>query len=487
MKSSQWIGAFVVLILIVFVVTFAMNYINPSKPPSTAPAGGPGAESGKMLTIPVQTLPESPSLERTWIYHENGKGGWVDFPFENPYDEEVKVGLYSKNCICTNVQIVLAPPAWKERHAQLTAAKNKAEAPFFSLIGPAGYWEAQHRLPLPEEDQELHALEGAAEVIAKLEPDRGPEAANVPGKSRGWVRLAWNDNNSNREPLKRYSGDLWFGDPNARPPTTVQAEVHFVSPVRTETTAKVLPELNEADLEAKPFETSIRVWSATRPSVALKTQVVRPLRFDAKRFDPFEVGQPVPLSPAETVELQREVRDTGTVRCAYRIPITLHGYSPDKKVRVDLGPFRRRFQVVWTDGADGVQPMELVVAATVQGNVLVGDAQDSGRLGMGTFDSAAGSAPVSLRIAAQTAGVDLEVDKDRTPEFLRGGIRLESLHKGDELPRWKLTLRVPPNAAHGNFPRDNAEMYYDGAVYLKVKGDVIQNIRVPVSGIANDR
>jgi hypothetical protein len=489
MKSSQWISALVVLVVMVFAITFAMNYINPSKPPPTAPPGPPPDGNGKTLTFFDKTLGEDPTQPRTWIYHEDGTGGSADFLFENENAEEVIVGLIGKNCVCTSVQVVLASAEWRQHRAKLTEAKERAEMPFLHLVGPAGYWDVQTRAPKVEEDRELQEMERAGQEIAKLEPLDVSQQAKVPPKSMGWIRLSWDDNK--KQALKRFKGDVWMGSPNSGMTATLEAEVHFVGPVQAEKAMLTLSDLNEADLEkadrdGKPLETSVRVWSATRPSLRLKTEVVRPLRFAASRFDPLEIGQPVPLSTAETAALQREAFDAGTVRCAYRIPIKLHGISPDQKVRVDLGPFRRRF-VVKSDADDGVQPIELTVVGTVQGRVRVGNEQDGGRLSMGVFNSDEGSSPSSLALAAQGPGVDLEVDKERTPEFLREGVRLESVKKGDELPRWKLSVRVPPNAARGQFPRPDSEMYLDGAVYLKVKGEAVQNIRVPVDGTANVR
>src|SRR5260370_16009819 len=115
----------------------------------------------------------------------------------------------------------------------------------------------------------------------------------------------------------------------------------------------------------------------------------------------------------------------------------------------------------------------MTVTGSVQGRVQIGTSQDSGRILLGVFDSSAGSARQAITLTANSAGVDLEVDKERTPEYLREGAELDKLAPLAGLPRWKLHVQVKPGAAHGAFPRADDSMYPDSAVFLKVKSEAV--------------
>ena len=52
-------------------------------------------------------------------------------------------------------------------------------------------------------------------------------------------------------------------------------------------------------------------------------------------------------------------------------------------------------------------------------------------------------------LTADNPGLQLEVDRERTAEFLHDGVRLEAMPPLAGLPRWKLYVQVAPNAALG--------------------------------------
>ncbi len=483
MKSSQWIAALGVLLVMVFVTVFAMNFIGGTGK-SVGPVPGPVGlgDDERKLTFYDKVLPLDPDDPKTAIYREN-VGGFQDFYFENPNAEDVKVGLISTGCTCTSIQIVLGTPEWKTRRAGLLAKEIVAPLQGCNALG----WEpfqAHAQLLKPSADVKgLEDLERATPEMATLVPGEGQKEAVVPGKCVGWMRMVWT---KDRPTMQRFRGDLWVGSPHSAMTVILEATIHSVPALRAERTDLQVGDLNETDLEKKPFEGSFRVWSATRPAVKVETVVVRPPRIGADRFDPIEVGQPVPLTLEECVALKEATPEAGTILCAYRIPVRLRGLSKDKKVAVDLGVFRRALRVV-SDGDGSVEPIQLTVAGSVKGSVLIGNRQDVGRLSLGVFDSNVGSPTQNMILTGQRADVGLEVDPERTPEFLRDGVVLEKISDDVGLPRWRLRVRVKPGAARGIFPRGADAMYHDSAVYLKVKGEVVQNVRIPVEGTANER
>jgi hypothetical protein len=506
MKTSQWVGALVVLVVMVFIITFAMNFLRPgTREVIDTRTTKETFYDGPLPTFYYKSLPAnpanpaqgvdpaSPAMAAYAIYREERKTDHLDFLMENPNDADIKIGLISKNCRCAKVDVVPVSEEWKRRRAGLAAGEIMAAYPAAEL-GLENFFGITSSVLWIKPDEELKKLEDALPPSVTLDPRDLPQAGQqetvVPRNSLSFVRLGWDDTKTG---VEHFSAELWIGNPKSSKTAMLEVTaVHFVSPVRVEFPDLKAGDLNESDLEKKPFEGAFRVWSSTRPALKLKTEVIRPMRFDEKRFDPFEVGQPVPMTGEELANLHRLPDAAGTVLCAYRIPVKINGRSPDKTTAVDLGSFRRRL-LIWNEDDDKgqpdkpKQPIEVTVSGSVQGRVQIGTTLDNGRILLGVFDSATGSSKQAITLTANSAGVDLEVDRERTPEYLRDGAELEKLAPLAGLPRWKLTVRVKPNLAHGTFPRADDSMYRDSAVFLKVKGDVVQNVRVPVDGTANDQ
>jgi hypothetical protein len=489
MKSSQWIGALLVLVVMVFVITFAMNFITPATKPAVVPTGPPPVTE-QVLQFAYTTLPpltEDPKdADKVAIYREEKKEGFLDFLFENTGDKDVKIGLIGKNCKCASVQLVVAKPEWRNDQAALLVSDGIAPLAALNTAVPGPLSLAAQVFMPGKMAHLLHDLEHSLPALATLDPSQD-QVAVVPARAVGWIRLQWDNSKTG---LQRFLADIWVDSPTSGQNYKLQAEVRFVAPVKVAFTDLRTPELNEAALEKKPFRGMFKVWSPTRPGLKLTTKILPLPRFDALGFDPLEVGEPIPLTLEETTELKKAMIETSTVVAAYRIPIMLKGRSPDGKVAVDLGSFRRRFFLT-SDADDGREPMEMTVTGSVRGSILIGSAEDGGRVSLGLFDSHSGSPEQLIVITGESADVALEIDNNRTAEFLRDGVKLEQIAPVAGLPRWKLKVQVRPDAAQGNFPRGEDKMYQDSAVYLTVKvkgkGDVVQSARVPVDGTANTR
>src|SRR5690349_6707949 len=99
MKQTQWTLAVIVLAVMVFVVTFAMNYLGGTN--RERPNDLPPPPTGSSLTFVEKRFPptEGFALER-----EIHTRSHIDFWFINPGEKPVKVGLEMQTCTCTAVE-----------------------------------------------------------------------------------------------------------------------------------------------------------------------------------------------------------------------------------------------------------------------------------------------------------------------------------------------------------------------------------------------
>src|SRR5215207_4221895 len=98
MKPMQTVVLLLILVVMVFAVTFASMYVRQVAPPKvTEPDdGGPVPEGGR-LTFGRTKFPEA-ATSRERIMTEVGGRGQYDFWFVNDYDKEVFVGLNRLGC-----------------------------------------------------------------------------------------------------------------------------------------------------------------------------------------------------------------------------------------------------------------------------------------------------------------------------------------------------------------------------------------------------
>src|SRR5262249_41994934 len=155
--------------------------------------------------------------------------------------------------------------------------------------------------------------------------------------------------------------------------------------------------------------------------------------------------------------------------CAYRIPVQLLERSPDGSRPFAFGGFRIRVQVTFDD--KDVEPIVFIIGGSLRGDIRVGNSSEQGRLNFGRLRAEEGSAGQEVAICSDVPELELEIDKERTPPFLRDAAKIGPAGKtvtGE--PKWKVTARIGANKVQGEFPRDQEE-YWDSAVYVKVKGN----------------
>jgi hypothetical protein len=478
--GAQLAGAILALAAMVFLVTFAMNYLGSGgerRPTVVRSTAG----LGRKLTFRTLTAPErwilpgqgknrNGSVLRlydTVLECEGKKGGHQDFWFINDNEAPLNVGLADKNCSCSSVKLFLPPVAWQPL-AHLLAAE---------AVGlPA---EGTGLLPLVcARAAGSSVLESAAEGHDLL---KGQESVTVPAGVVGWVRLGWKGDKTGGQQL---SAQLWTERKEGGETVSLEARVLFHHALELDKDRNV----GLVRDEELPHRETIKIWSATHPVLHLRAQAVTTRKPDA---DPFVVSEPEPLSMEELQELEREnnssgegamPRAPGRVLCAYRVHVTLLPLSKDGKTPFELGPFHRWLEISAPE--EGISPIQVTIHGRVRGAVSVVNDEEGGGVHLGDFRQSLGKR-THIELQTDGADLDLKVDGERTPKYLTASLG-DPQDVGSGRRLWTLHIEVKPNQARGKFPRLEDPVYRDSAVYLKSlqPGKPPRAIRIPVGGTA---
>jgi len=500
MKPIQWVVALVVLVAMVFVITFAMNFLGDSKQPPSPFPDDPGASANvlKFLTTsyPAQekNMPIVKYVDMEIKNDGNRNPGYRDYLFVNPTDEEVKLGRTGKVCTCSGVELYLAPEEWKTEAALLLASEAGGGAfqaaegiggsphPLFGLGSLALY---DRKLRDVADDEKLKPTAGL-----NVGADHLPETATIAPRAVGWLRMKWK---ADRAEDKLVNAELTASSPKGSGLIKLEARVRFVEPVQYVTKDVVVDDLTLDRVERQPGDKpqtlktiNLVVWSTTRESLGPKAEVVAKV---TPEQNPVQVGEPEAV-PQEVLDRSPPFKGgqapPGQVQCAYQIPVRLLDRSPDGSRPMPFGSFRARVRVTFDD--EGIEPVVFVIGGRLRGDLRVGGG-DEARLSFGTFRARDGSSEQTVTLYSDVPGLQLEVDTERTPPFLRDAVTEISEPKktltGETA--WTVRAQVGKKKAEGAFPRPDSEEYWDSAIYIKVKGDNSRSLRIPVDGSANDR
>jgi hypothetical protein len=460
MKPAQW-TAVLVLALMVGGISFVTVYLGGS------PDGGgeQPVETPATLTFPVKKVPQEGEKVLTTEVHQSGH---YDFWFVNDNGQDVIIGLNAKGCTCSVVETTVAPADWSARFAG-EAALQTLQVPLRGLDGLtllAALRQPDHLNPeLPEGETKMLTYENAQ---------------TVPAGAIGRVRLSWRQEQA--KPLATYA-DLWMGQRGGSASVRLDVGVKIADPLEVEDKELTLPAVRGRDLEKmeKGKRGWIVCWSLTRPSFYIKAETVHE-RLKAES-DPVEVGEPIPLSQENLDRLQhREQLQMMTVLSGYKIPVTVRAKAKDG-TPIEWGFFRRLIRLSSSD--EGIEPVMVKVTGEVLGDVVVGAGKEAGKIDLGPFPRTRG-AHGDVVLQTDEKDLDLELDAARVPEYLKARLsKPEETTAGHRL--WKLSVEVAPNAARGEFPRNDNPVYRDSAIYVKTKEkSQPRSIRVPVLGVAND-
>jgi hypothetical protein len=464
MKTSQWIGALAALVAVIFLSTFAINYIGPTK------SDGPTTTSGEDVATLEFLHTAYPNLSGGVMVGsldcEHNKPGHQDYFFRNPNEEPVKFGAVSKSCKCQGVDVYLLPEGYTPRPG--ITPPNPAVA---GAVGGLGRAAAATLTRRGESEEELEAK---AVSHTALNPDDPRTEITVPPHRIGWVRMKWTGEKAGAQLL---TIKLWIHHPGSGLDVNLERRANFLEPILVAETEQRVGNLRPGDL---PKEFSFLVTSATRKSFKItRAQAVRAASLPAES-DAFVVGEPVPLSPEECIKATREIKQW-LVQSGYRIPVTLRKVAPDGKTPFEVGRFRRRVEVT-TDAFD--KPVSMTYLGTVQGDFQVTGVDESGGVNFGPFRRGS-QQPRRVTVRGGGPGMKLELDKRRIPEYLEAKLTEQPPGPGSLSRSWELEIKILPSA-YGSFPRDDDPVYQDSAIYLRPVGQSQQSYRVEVRGDATD-
>jgi hypothetical protein len=465
MRTSQWILAVVILAGMVFAITFGMNYIGGGRDrtPSVQP------REGLRLTFPT---PRYPPVGLPRICEFNVPGS-CDFWFYNPNDKEVKVGLELKSCKCSDVYLHLVPPEVLATYRPAVAGLGAGLSADGSLLAMAPTMVA---LAAAESDWATDQLVRRGQGTELK--DKSDTYAVVPPHALGAIHLTWKTERAEARSLEL---KLWTDSKANSIPTLLDAQTVIFPALQ------VMPDVDFGTVQdstlhsTTPPSKDIYCFSQTRPTLAFKAEVVHEGRPPEK--DPFVVGTPVALSPAERLTLATELKIPPTMQCAYRVPVTLQPVSADGTVPFELGIFHR-FVEFRCDGA-GMEPQQTTVSGQVQGLVTVGGSTDGGKIAFGPFLASQG-AKKTIELHTDEK-LDLEVDASRVPPFL-GPVELKATDVSVGGHRsWLLKVTIPEDKVVGIFPDPRVPNLRDSAIYINTRDrdGKLRAIRIPVTGTAN--
>jgi hypothetical protein len=473
MKLGQW-TAILVLALMVGGISFVSVYLGDS----SRAQQDTGAVVTPSLDFPIKSFPREGEKVQTT---EVEQVGHQDYWFVNGNEQDVLVGLNAKGCTCSEVELTLAPPSWMPYLAR-SVVTNMLPQPMpgldiLTILAVANDRDHQF-LEMPDADGTLFIQNGLKTVT-------------VPPGAVGRVRLSWKQHQV--KPLHTYA-DLWIGQRGGNANVRLDAGVRISSPleVNRELTIDPISERDLEKLQGEPDQKGRRgrgwivCYSMTRPTFHLKAEVLHDRPQEAQS-DPIEVGEPIPLE-AEVLKRLTE-GDKGemhrlTVLSGYRIPVTVRARAKDG-MPIEWGRFQRTVQLSSTD--PGIEPVQVQVMGEVEGDVSIGINNEGGTINLGPFRRTHGIGN-AINLETDEKSIDLELDQARNPKFLK--VTLSEPQETAGHRSWVLRVKVPPNAARGEFPRPDNPDYRDSAIYVKTKGGKTgsshRSIRVPVRGVANE-
>lgn len=464
MKSSQGIVAVLLFVIMVFGLTFAMNYLGGFNEPKTQIQNKDNSTQKSSDVADDGTNQELTFLQKVYpsdgisaIENEYKMGGMQDYLYAHEGLLPLKIGLDSKNCTCTSVLVYGIPTEW---------VKNNTTK---DVMGKINLQKLEEALSKPG------VKDGLEKQIAPVALEKNEQPV-LNGGSVGWIRLQWK---TEKMGPNRLTANMWMGKKGGGNESRLEALVNVQAALFANPVEIAIDVLSPLVSEKK---VTFKCYSSTRNSFDFIAKMTRP-----RPDESIIIGKPVPLT---NEELKNDEKQFGgaPLLCGYMVPVTASYSVPGGKDLMELGPFSRQIEFVITKNnqkdLEFDTRVEVKITGKVEGEFRILDAEQRGRLSMGVFQRGLGSKK-ELKIETDLQGIDLELDLAKTAPYLK--VKPVSGWPQDVSGRrtWKYSIEIAPNTVSGPFPRDD-EFFRDSSFYLKSLGNSSRSIRIPVEGRADN-
>lgn len=420
------------LVLVIGGIAWVVQYL-----PGKQLAQKSNDDSGRKIRTELLRFPEvkavwDPKDEEYAFEVERDSRGSYDFYFENNHAGEVRLGLESTSCDCSDVKAaLLATSELKSRWNDLESRRRQGDrGAVFS-------------------DKDL-----AWTVLDKI------NGMTVPENGKGLVRVGWYARKAEGTRL-RLNVKVWanpHGLAAERVWTNLETSTIVVPRVLFDRGKISLGTLSHGTVTGRAV-----AFSATRGQMDLR----------AVNDDPLYSWKIVPLDNKSLKGLEAAMRKNGLntrIRTASAVQLTI---AEEKSGKIlDQGPFQRR-PVLTLDG-ESLQDGLPVFQGRVQGEIKIGGLDDSGKIQLNSFRAKEG---VRQRLFLWTdRKVTLAIDK-RDPPYLIVTVLEDSKEATEKERKWALEVVVPPGGPPGPLTEDSA-------ILLRTDTAPPRRIRIPIQGTA---
>jgi hypothetical protein len=361
---------------------------------------------------------------------EPGEQGHFDFPFTNLSDQQVELGMLSRKCDCTILQVCVV-----ERQSE---------------------WEEYHKALLKQ------PLEAKAGDWAWTNLKEGGPGFTVPARAKGVVRMGW-DGRKRPGTRLNLAVDVWYqpvGDLGGRQFDKLDVPIVTTVPLRFAPLRVDVGTLGPRDSETVKFT----VWSATRDALEFQPS-----------SDPLFEYTSKPFTPAERANLEKDLRggpdkkdkssgESTRIRSVYHFQVKVNERAGGKQM--DQGPFYHDV-VFLLEGNERFRGPKLT--GVMRGDVSV----DSSKIDFDIFRAKDGK---TRAVVVWTDDPNLVLDiESQLPRSLV--VKLTPEGKVGGRGKWRLQVTVPPDTFYGSFTDEHV-------ITLQTKTEPPRKIRIPLAGNA---
>jgi len=464
MKSWGWVAAVILLVGVVFGITFMSNF-DPEmgKVASTGNSSGAGA-GGKQETSPEPVLAARvfPPGDTDSLLQEHFKPGHHDYWMTNPHQTPVKFGLEGKKCTCTSVYYFKLP----------------LDHPWWKGDGKGFLKDGKPDLALLQDAQGGPKFSELEKTLTQYElTDRQTEVEIAPGEV-GVLRMTWKNEKLQKDTM---TATLWLGKKDWRQYVSVEARINTAPLLLLPEAAVDLGRLNATGNPSA--EREIPVYCPTRASFQVSDLDVR---LSSSRPVNKECVAIKEVRKASEAQLkQKQVETEAPMQSLFFITLRAT-WTPLEGGQPEIGPLVRRLEVSLKnpdvpEQAKSATPLR--VSCRIDGDVEVLGTDERGYVLLNRFERQDGSR-ATAQLETLDAGLSMEIDRESTAPFVQVELDKRPKVVGERF-RWELRITVPPGKVSGEFPRSEG-IYKDCAVFVKIGGEKPRLLRIPITGRADN-